>query len=323
MTERPAQADPSPSPRAGFAATQWSVVLAARGDPATRRAALEQLCRQYWPPVYGYLRRRGESPADAQDLTQGFFAHLLQNDFLARPDPDRGRFRGYLIGALKQFVGHARVRDGAQKRGGGRPCGGRRGGKPDRASEECRQVCEAVSQPIRLLAGRADPATVVECCEVALLLRERLADDGLTGHPKTSGSKGLQLYAPLRPTSSEQTRAYALSLASRLGKERPDVVVSDMTKSLRRGKVFIDWSQNAAAKTTVAPYSLRARPEPTVSTPVTWDEVSNCRRVEDPTFVADDVLRRLDERGDLLADLVELPSGRRARLPSVPTESRR
>jgi bifunctional non-homologous end joining protein LigD len=159
------------------------------------------------------------------------------------------------------------------------------------------------------------PATIVECCEVALLLRDALSDDGITAYPKTSGSKGMQLYAPLRLTSSDQTRSYARSLAHRLEKARPDLVVSDMTKALRHGKVLIDWSQNAAAKTTVAPYSLRARPEPTVSTPITWDEVSNCTAVEDLKFVADDVLRRVDEAGDLLADLVELPNGRRARLP--------
>lgn len=162
------------------------------------------------------------------------------------------------------------------------------------------------------------PATVVECCEVALLLRKLLTDDGITAYPKTSGSKGMQLYAPLKPTPSDDTRGYARSLALRLEKERPDLVVSEMKKSLRPGKVFIDWSQNVAAKTTVAPYSLRARPEPTVSTPVTWDEVSNCAAVEDLKFVADDVLRRLDEVGDLLADLVKLPAGRRARLPRVP-----
>ncbi len=161
------------------------------------------------------------------------------------------------------------------------------------------------------------PASVVECCEVALLLRDALSEDGIVAYPKTSGSKGLQLYAPLRPTPSDDTRAYARSLALRLEKERPDLVVSEMTKALRPGKVLIDWSQNVAAKTTVAPYSLRARPEPTVSTPVTWDEVSNCAAVEDLKFVADDVLRRIDDMGDLLADLVELPTGRRARLPRV------
>ncbi|QYM78257.1 sigma-70 family RNA polymerase sigma factor [Horticoccus luteus] len=119
MTALPPRPDPSPQPRGEFASTQWSVVLAARGQPDQRRAALEQLCRQYWLPIYGYLRRRDHSPADAEDLTQGFFAHLLASDFLTRPDPERGRFRGYLIGALKQFVGHARTQANALKRGGG------------------------------------------------------------------------------------------------------------------------------------------------------------------------------------------------------------
>ncbi len=110
---------PSLSPRGGFAPTQWSVVLAANGDSGHGREALEQLCRQYWLPVYGYLRRHGHAPADAEDLTQGFFAHAIEGDFLTRPDPARGRFRGYLIGALKQFVGHARTHATALKRGGG------------------------------------------------------------------------------------------------------------------------------------------------------------------------------------------------------------
>ena len=119
MSERSRQLNSS-SRRGGFASTQWSVVLAARRDPARRQAALERLCRTYWLPVYGYLRRRGNSPADAEDMTQGFFAHVITGDFLDRPDPARGRFRGYLIGALKQFVGHERARASAQKRGGDR-----------------------------------------------------------------------------------------------------------------------------------------------------------------------------------------------------------
>lgn len=107
----------SPS-RGAFASTQWSVVLGARGDQARQRLALEQLCRTYWPPVYSFLRRRGHSPADAEDTTQAFFAHLMTGDFLTRPDPARGRFRGYLVGALRQFVGHERAHATAQKRGG-------------------------------------------------------------------------------------------------------------------------------------------------------------------------------------------------------------
>lgn len=159
------------------------------------------------------------------------------------------------------------------------------------------------------------PATIVECCEVAQLLRDALHDDGIDAYPKTSGSKGMQLYAPLRPTSSDLARDYARSLALRLQKQRPDLVVAEMTKSLRGGKVFIDWSQNVAAKTTVAPYSLRARPEPTASTPITWDEVVACTAPDQLKFVADDVLARVEQHGDLLADLVTLPSNRRARLP--------
>jgi bifunctional non-homologous end joining protein LigD len=160
------------------------------------------------------------------------------------------------------------------------------------------------------------PATIVECCEVALLLKEILEADGLTGYAKTSGSKGMQLYAPLRPTPADDTRLYARSLARRLEKQRPDLVVSDMTKALRHGKVLVDWSQNAAAKTTVAPYSLRARPEPTVSTPVTWDEVAACRSPEELVFLSEAVLERIEADGDLLADLVTLTTKQRPKLPS-------
>ena len=159
------------------------------------------------------------------------------------------------------------------------------------------------------------PATIVECCEVALLLKEILEADGLTGYAKTSGSKGMQLYAPLRPTPADDTRLYARSLARRLEKQRPDLVVSDMTKALRHGKVLVDWSQNAAAKTTVAPYSLRARPEPTVSTPVTWDEVAACQSPEELVFLSDAVLERVAADGDLLADLVTLTTKQRPKLP--------
>ena len=159
------------------------------------------------------------------------------------------------------------------------------------------------------------PATIVECCEVALLLKEILDADGLPGYAKTSGSKGLQLYAPIRPTPDDDTRAYARALAKRLEKQRPDLVVSDMTKALRGGKVLVDWSQNAAAKTTVAPYSLRARPEPTVSTPISWAEVSACRAPEELVFLPDAVLKRIELDGDLLADLGSVPTARRPRLP--------
>jgi bifunctional non-homologous end joining protein LigD len=162
------------------------------------------------------------------------------------------------------------------------------------------------------------PATIVECCEVALLLKDILEADDLTGYPKTSGSKGMQLYAPVQPTSPDDTRSYARSLAQRLEKQRPDLVVSDMTKALRHGKVLVDWSQNVASKTTVAPYSLRARPEQTASTPITWDEVRACRSPEDLTFLAGDVLDRVERDGDLLDDLVSLTGKQRPSLPKVP-----
>lgn len=104
---------------AAFLSTPWTTVLAARQDSATRHAALERLCRAYWAPVYHYLRRRGISQHDAEDLTQGFFAYMLESDFFERPDPERGRFRGFLIGALKRYTMNEHVRTGAQKRGGG------------------------------------------------------------------------------------------------------------------------------------------------------------------------------------------------------------
>jgi bifunctional non-homologous end joining protein LigD len=149
------------------------------------------------------------------------------------------------------------------------------------------------------------PATIVQCCEVAQLLRPLLEADGLTPYAKTSGSKGLQLYARADAFgSAEETSAYAKGLAQRLEKEQPELVVHRMTKSLRDGKVLVDWSQNSAAKTTVSVYSLRARPRPTVSTPVTWDEVEACTSPEDLVFTSDDVLARVEEHGDLFAPLL-------------------
>ncbi|HYS41621.1 MAG TPA: non-homologous end-joining DNA ligase, partial [Pseudonocardiaceae bacterium] len=145
------------------------------------------------------------------------------------------------------------------------------------------------------------PATIVECCRVAKLIRPILDEDGLVGYPKTSGGKGLQLYVPVGV--SEAVR-YAKAVARRLAREHPDQVVAVMARARRAGKVFIDWSQNNPAKTTVAPYSLRAREQPTVSTPVTWQEVADCRRPEDLVFITPDVLTRIEERGDLLADLL-------------------
>ena len=142
-----------------------------------------------------------------------------------------------------------------------------------------------------------------ECAEVAVLVRDRLAEDGITALPKTSGKKGMQLMAPIAGAqSSEAVSGYAQRIARELEKEHPKLIVSRMAKALRPGKVFIDWSQNSPAKTTVAPYSLRAEPMPTVSTPLTWDEVE---AGEVRTFRAGEVLDRIEEYGDLLAPLLE------------------
>jgi bifunctional non-homologous end joining protein LigD len=155
------------------------------------------------------------------------------------------------------------------------------------------------------------PATIVGCCRVACLLRDELAGDDLEAWPKTSGSKGLQLYVPVAETPSDRTSAYAKGLAQRLERQQPDLVVSRMAKNLRPRKVFVDWSQNNAAKTTVAPYSLRARPAQTVSTPVTWAEVEGCRNPDDLRFLAKDVQARVERHGDLMEPLVNT----RQRLP--------
>ena len=155
------------------------------------------------------------------------------------------------------------------------------------------------------------PATVVECCRVALYLRELFEQMGLTSVAKTSGSKGLQLYVPLNtPTAyGDGTKDFALAVARLLEKRHPDQVVSRMRKDLRGGKVFIDWSQNDQHKTTVCVYSLRARPRPTVSAPVTWDEVAATAASGDPAslvFEANEVVERFNRSGDLFACLNEL-----------------
>ena len=156
------------------------------------------------------------------------------------------------------------------------------------------------------------PADIVTCCEVGLLVRDRLARDKLTAGAKTSGSKGLQLYVSLDARADwRSVHAYARRIAEELEKSHPDLVVSSMRKSLRGGKVLIDWSQNNAAKTTVCVYSLRARPAPTVSTPVSWDEVEACDSAEDLRFTADQVLERVRRDGDGFAAALQ----RKGRLP--------
>ena len=164
------------------------------------------------------------------------------------------------------------------------------------------------------------PATIVECGRVAFWLREVLDGLGLQAFPKTSGSKGLQLYVPLNtPVTYNETKPFAHALARLLEERHPKDVLSVMTKELRKGKVFIDWSQNDDSKTTVCVYSLRARERPTVSTPVTWDEVEavvDSGDPEDLVFEAGDVLDRVDRHGDLFADVAKMEQGLPAPPPS-------
>jgi bifunctional non-homologous end joining protein LigD len=153
------------------------------------------------------------------------------------------------------------------------------------------------------------PASIVDCCRVAEDLRPLLEADGLAPLAKTSGGKGLQLYTRISGVTSDQASEQARGYAERLERDRPRRVVSRMTKALRTGKVLIDWSQNNGSKTTVAPYSLRARENPTVSTPVSWDEVQACRRPEELFFTAWTVLDRVGRLGDLFAPLLGLRAG--------------
>lgn len=171
-----------------------------------------------------------------------------------------------------------------------------------------------------LLVFDLDPgegATIVDCARVALRLRDVLAEDGLTGYPRTSGGKGMQLYAAVHVSDAEQTSAYAKLLAEQLTAEDPSRVTAVMARQRRKGKVFIDWSQNNPAKTTVASYSLRGRELPTVATPVTWDEVGGCRRPEDLLFTAGDLPGRLADHGDLMAPLLAEGPKLPARAPAA------
>jgi bifunctional non-homologous end joining protein LigD len=153
-----------------------------------------------------------------------------------------------------------------------------------------------------------EPAAFAECAQVGLWLRESLDGLGLACLPKTSGSKGLQLYAPLNtPVSYDQTKSFARALAQVGERALPKLVVSNMAKDLRKGKVLIDWSQNDEHKTTVSVYSLRARPRPTVSVPLHWAEVEAAAGGGPvPRIEAAEAIRRLEADGDLFAPLLEL-----------------
>jgi bifunctional non-homologous end joining protein LigD len=152
------------------------------------------------------------------------------------------------------------------------------------------------------------PATIVECCRVALLLQGMFEGLGLQAFAKTSGSKGMQVYVPLNNDQATfpEAKSFSKAVAELLAREEPGLVVARQTKSARKGKVLVDWSQNDESKTTVNVYSLRAMERPTVSTPLTWDEVRAARTPEDLTFEARDVLRRVDEQGDLFAPVLSL-----------------
>jgi bifunctional non-homologous end joining protein LigD len=154
------------------------------------------------------------------------------------------------------------------------------------------------------------PANIVQCAQVGLWVRAIFEHFGLQSFPKTSGSKGMQIYVPLHTkTSYEQTKSFAHAIARLLEQEHPELVVSDMKKAVRTNKVFVDWSQNDHHKTTIAVYSLRAREQPTVSTPITWEEVEQALKKKDAqrlVFEATDVLKRVEKMGDLYEPLLKL-----------------
>ncbi len=154
------------------------------------------------------------------------------------------------------------------------------------------------------------PANIVQCCQVGLWVREVFEGLGLQSFPKTSGSKGVQIYIPLNTTVTyEQTKPFAHELARLLERAKPELIVSDMKKTLRVGKILVDWSQNDQYKTTVCVYSLRAKERPTASTPVTWDEVQKCLKKQDPSllvFDSNQVLARVEKQGDLYEPILKL-----------------
>ena len=180
-------------------------------------------------------------------------------------------------------------------------------------------LAKKITQPTMMVfdLDPGAPANIVQCCQVGFWLREIFEKFGLKSFPKTSGSKGLQIYVPLNtPTSYDETKPFAHALARLLENEHRDLVVSDMKKALRVGKVLVDWSQNDEHKTTIGVYSLRARERPTVSTPVTWDEVERAFKKKDANllvFESEQVLKRVEKSGDLFAPVLEL----KQKLPRV------
>ncbi len=154
------------------------------------------------------------------------------------------------------------------------------------------------------------PADIVHCCQVGIWLRDLLGKLKLKSVAKTSGSKGLQLYVPLNTSVTyDQTKDLSRAVAQHLEAEHVDLVTSNMSKAVRKGKVFVDWSQNDEHKTTICVYSLRAREEPTVSTPVAWDEVENClkkKKAKLLKFRSQQVVARVDKMGDVFEPIEAL-----------------
>ena len=171
-------------------------------------------------------------------------------------------------------------------------------------------LAKKIEQPTMMVfdLDPGEPANIIQCCQVGLWLKEIFEKFGLNCYAKTSGSKGLQIYIPLNtPVTYHQTKPFAHALARLLETEHPELVVSDMKKLLRVGKILVDWSQNDEHKTTVNVYSLRARQQPTVSTPVSWDEVKRCLSKKDPNllvFASDQALARVEKMGDIFAPVL-------------------
>jgi RNA polymerase sigma-70 factor (ECF subfamily) len=192
-----------------FYSTQWSVVLEAHRDSDRRREALEELCSTYWMPIYGYLRRRGHGPPDAEDLTQGFFAYLLSSDFLDRPDPAKGRFRGYLIGALRHFLGSHFERENARKRGGGARF-------IDWTTLDAEREFTAIDQPER------DPSEIYETSWALALLGRALTR---LEEEQTSAGRGRQFTVLKSFLSAAPTKGDYEEAARQLGTTRTNIAV--------------------------------------------------------------------------------------------------
>ena len=173
-------------------------------------------------------------------------------------------------------------------------------------------IAPEIEQPTMIVfdLDPGPPANIVQCAQVGLWVREIFEHFGLKSFPKTSGSKGLQIYVPLNTkTSYDETKPFAHALARLLEQEHPELVVSDMKNAVRTNKVFVDWSQNDEHKTTISVYSLRARERPTVSTPVRWEEVEQALKKKDAgrlVFESKDVLARVEKMGDLFEPVLTL-----------------